>query len=276
MRRRLQEIPPSLVRVLDEDPALADGLRGDDLASAASEAVAICHALPRGTGPARFPGSSADMGLLILDGFLGRETSLSGRRALELLGPGDIVRPWDTSDDDDAPVATSTMWTVIQPARVAVLDDRFARAAGQWPALMTGLMSRAMQRSRWLTLHAAASAIPRLQDRLLLLLWLAADRWGRVTPKGVIVPITLTQSQLAAMAGARRPSVSTAMTALAARGLVTRERGGGWCLSPEVAEHVERLGTADEHVGAWERVASSVPGARIGALAPLFGLIGAF
>lgn len=235
-----------LVRVLEEDPDLADGIAQPERDRAIREAVAVCHTAPRGpVAPEdnKTEAAPGDLGVLLLGGFLGRVTELSGRRTLELLGPGDLGRPWDLAVDEDASVRAETSWTVIQPTRWVMLDTRFARVAGQWPELMSALMRRALERSRRQSLYAAAAAIPRLQDRLVVLLWLAADRWGRVTPDGVVVPIRMTQAQLAAMAGARRPSVSTAMTALGARGLVTRERTGGWRLAPAAAEHVAQIST---------------------------------
>jgi CRP-like cAMP-binding protein len=261
----------SLVRVLEEDPSLADGLDPAERAVAARDALAVCRAVPRGpfVPPAADTISAGDLGLLLLDGFVARETVVSGRRTLELTGPGDVGRPWDVSGDEGSAVRATTTWTVLQPSRLVLLDDRFARVAGRWPQLISTLLCRALQRSRWLTLCAAASAIPRLQDRLLVLLWLIADRWGRVTPRGIVVPLRLTQSQLAAMAGARRPSVSTAMTALAAKGLVVRERGGGLCLSPEAAAHLEQLTPGGE---AW-RTASSAATRLAPAVAPTLAVL---
>jgi CRP/FNR family cyclic AMP-dependent transcriptional regulator len=240
-----------LVRVLLEDPSLGDGLAPEELAAAQRDAVAVSRTLPRGT--LALPGAEGDFGLLLLEGFVGRETAMSGRRSLELIGPGDVGRPWDVDDDDGAPVRAVTTWTVLQPARVVLLDERFARVAGQWPSVMGTLLSRALHRSRWLSLVAAASAIPRLQDRLLVLLWVIAGRWGRVTPRGITVPVRLTQAQLAAVAGARRPSVSTAMTALAAKGLVTRDNGG-WCLSHAALAQLEEISSQGDE--AWRTAAA--------------------
>ncbi|HVW19335.1 MAG TPA: Crp/Fnr family transcriptional regulator, partial [Solirubrobacteraceae bacterium] len=232
-----------VVRVLEEDPELAEGIPAAERERAIHEAVAVCHESPRGPLDPYLPATDdpGDLGVLLLEGFAGRTVELSGRTTLELLGPGDVGRPWDVLREDDAAVHVETRWTAIQPVRWAVLDYGFARVAGQWPELMSALMARALERARRQTLCSAASVLPRLQDRLVVLLWLVADRWGRVTRDGVVVPIRMTQAQLAAMAGARRPSVSTAMTALAARGIVTRQRGGGWCLTPAAAEHVATL-----------------------------------
>jgi CRP/FNR family cyclic AMP-dependent transcriptional regulator len=236
-----------VIQVLDADPALGEGLTEEETTAALREAVAHEVTLARGAWlPSELMhGQPGDIGLLVLEGFVGRETRLLGRSTLELLGPGDLLRPWDRVGDDHGPLQVDVAWTALGPVRIALLDRRFGRIAGQWPAMVSDLLARAAGRAQWLSLSAAAVAIPRLQERLLVLLWLAADRWGRVTPTGVLVPIRLTQAQLAAMAGARRPSVSTALTALGARGLVVREpRGAGWRLAHEVGDEIQALASA--------------------------------
>ena len=57
-----------------------------------------------------------------------------------------------------------------------------------------------------------------IDRRLLVLFWEAANRWGRVTPDGVRVRLPLTHQTLGHLVGSRRPSVSVALGALAARG----------------------------------------------------------
>jgi DNA-binding IclR family transcriptional regulator len=66
--------------------------------------------------------------------------------------------------------------------------------------------------------------------RLLVILWYYADRWGRVTPEGVLLPLRMTHGLLARVVGARRPSVSTALGRLQERGLVERTDNGQWLL----------------------------------------------
>jgi CRP/FNR family cyclic AMP-dependent transcriptional regulator len=70
----------------------------------------------------------------------------------------------------------------------------------------------------------------RVEDRLVLTLWHLAERWGRVGPEGVIVPLPLSHQRLADLVGAHRPSVTTAMGALARSGVVSRRDDGVWVL----------------------------------------------
>src|SRR5919197_1066233 len=65
---------------------------------------------------------------------------------------------------------------------------------------------------------------------LLALMWCLAERWGRVVPGGVVVSLRLPHRTLAGMVGARRPSVTTALGQLMARGDIERRPDGGWLL----------------------------------------------
>ena len=42
----------------------------------------------------------------------------------------------------------TTGWRVLEPARVAVLDEAFAARLTRYPELIGGLVARALQRSR--------------------------------------------------------------------------------------------------------------------------------
>jgi CRP-like cAMP-binding protein len=78
----------------------------------------------------------------------------------------------------------------------------------------------------------AISHYPRLDERLLFLLWELADRYGTVRTDGIHVPIPMTHEVVSHLVGARRPSVSGALSRLAATGLLTRDEHG-WLLQGE-------------------------------------------
>jgi hypothetical protein len=54
---------------------------------------------------------ATDVGLLIVDGFLGRLVRIGPQECTELSGSGDIIRPWDVPDDL-ASVRSVASWTV--------------------------------------------------------------------------------------------------------------------------------------------------------------------
>jgi CRP/FNR family cyclic AMP-dependent transcriptional regulator len=71
-----------------------------------------------------------------------------------------------------------------------------------------------------------------LENRLLLLFWHAAERWGTRTDEGVEVPLDLTHEMIGLLVGARRPSVTAGLNALARDGRLIRA-DGTWKLRGE-------------------------------------------
>jgi CRP-like cAMP-binding protein len=70
----------------------------------------------------------------------------------------------------------------------------------------------------------------RVDVRLRMLFWHLASRFGRVRGDGVFVPLRLTHALLAELVAARRPTVTSALSALAKEGSV-RSLDDGWLLS---------------------------------------------
>ncbi len=233
-----------MVRLLEHSDELAAALGPEVTADARHEVVARVE--PLEAGPWAPPGADAAgewLGLYVLDGLLARDIELLDISCTELLGTGDLLRPWD-HDGRDAPVPTSVRWEVLQPARVAVLDRRFVAAGARWPELITALSSSALQRSRWLSIQLAVRCLSGVDVRLLVVLWHMADRWGRVRPEGVVLPVRLTHAQLGRLVAAQRASVTRALARLRERGLVERRDDGSWLLHaqaldmlPELAAH---------------------------------------
>ena len=142
-----------------------------------------------------------------------RTVRVSQLECSELLGPGDVIRPWD-GDDGVAALESGTSWRVVQDARVALLDDTFTRMACQWPAVLSELMERGLRRSRSLAVLLAISQARRADVRLMALFWHLADRWGRVTADGIVVELDLTHSLLSRLTCLRRPTVSVTLKRL--------------------------------------------------------------
>jgi CRP/FNR family transcriptional regulator, cyclic AMP receptor protein len=215
--------------LVEEDPDL---LRGFDAATAESiRRVAGVEVMQVDAGPwtrARKP-SRPIYGFFVLAGVLSRGVIIQGRRSAELLGPGDVLRP-AASDELDPSVPFDVSWEVLEPARIALLDREFATAIAPWPELTAAVMDRIMRRAHSLAFHLAVSHLKLVETRLLVILWYYADRWGRVTPGGVLLPLRMTHGLLARIVGARRPSVSTALGKLQERGLVERTDNSHWLL----------------------------------------------
>jgi hypothetical protein len=227
------------VRVFEAVPDLLDELAPAHARAAWHLGVADSEVLPG--GPWLPPGPDAlgpgALGLLVLDGVLMRNVALDGRQAPELVGAGDLLRPWQ-ADGVAGFVELDASWLIIERASIALLNGRFAERVCRVPGLCGALLARSLQRSRWLAFQAALSQIRRAEPRVLLLLWHLADRWGRVTPHGVHLPLPLTHALVARLVSMRRPTVSAAIAALARSGEVVRGADRTWLLTglpPDVA-----------------------------------------
>lgn len=154
---------------------------------------------------------------------------MDGRFGAELLGAGDLLRPWQGEEQSPPTIPLSTVWQVIEPVRMAVLDEQFARRIGRYPQLCGRLVGRALERSRNLTVNMAIVHHARVDVRLNMLFWYLAGRWGRVRSDCVILPLRLTHSVLADLTAARRPTVSSALAELIKSGLVQTSEDG-WLL----------------------------------------------
>lgn len=183
------------------------------------------------------------IGLLVLGGLLIRRVGVGSGFGAELLGQGDLLRPWQ-GEGAASSLARTTGWRVLEPARIAVLDKPAAIRFARYPELTGRLVARALDRARNLATTTAIVHHTRVEARLQMLFWHLAERWGRVRPDGVIVPLHLTHSMLADLVSARRPSVSTGLSELARRGLIRRD-GSDWLLSGEPPGELLQLQPVD-------------------------------
>lgn len=241
------------VGLLEEDPDLAGGLNGDELLLARQRAVAaVVEAEPPTWNPQPICERAEDgwLGLFVLDGLLLRRVRMAQRSACELLGPGDLLRPWDT-DGEYAPLPMSVDWIVLRRLRIAVLDTEFVVRIARWPSINSRIVSRVAQRARYLALTQAVTHLPRVHARLLILFWLLAERWGRVTKDGVYVSLPVTHEVLSMLVGAQRPTVTLSLQRLTRAGFLVRERSDRWLLTTRAIETLkapESLGVIEAGV----------------------------
>jgi CRP/FNR family transcriptional regulator, cyclic AMP receptor protein len=213
--------PVGLCRLLEEDDELANGVPEGARERATLEC--ICRAITVRPGswdgsPLREPGRG--IGLLVLDGLLIRRVGVDARFGAELLGEGDLLRPNRAQEGEAGSLPVASGWRVLVPTRMALLDEPFAARLGRYPQLIGVLVDRALRRSRDLSLNMAIIHQARVEIRLHMLLWHLAARWGRVGPEGIVLPLHLTHEVLADLVAARRPTVTSALSALSKRGMV--------------------------------------------------------
>jgi CRP/FNR family cyclic AMP-dependent transcriptional regulator len=234
--------PQRVAPLLDLDPDLGQFLDGPRLEDARRQLLVRVRRIA--TGPwntARLSVADAGhLGLLVLDGVLSREVLAADVISTELIGPGELLRPWQIAPDP-ALLRVSARWSVLADTRVAVLDRRLTSQLGTFPEIVSLLVERMTARTQRLAVTQAISQLNRVDQRLLTLFWHLAERWGRMTANGVAIPLTLSHRMLSQLVGARRPTVSTALGELARAGEVVRLDDGSWLLTGDpVGEPAEK------------------------------------
>jgi hypothetical protein len=229
------------VSILEEDDSLAEAVPAEELAAARRHLQAPRVMLEPGfyAPEELFPGERL-LGLLIVEGLLIREVLVADRRCGELVGRGSLLRPWDHFGAH-TPMPFDVRWRVLAPTRMAVLSHDVTDAAARWPAVMEMLLERSISRAQTLAFTVAIHCLHHVELRVVVLLWHLADRFGRVTPDGVLIPLPLTHRDLATLVGAQRPSVSTALSELARRGTVVRRSDRAWLLCGEPPQELRDL-----------------------------------
>jgi hypothetical protein len=217
------------VRLIDADPDLFEGLNGGTPRSVEELTVSVVR-MPAGPWRVEHDPSDERLGLLVLDGLLARSVEVAGQRRAELVGPGDVIRPWDPGDEAITGLRADVAWRVLEPARFGELDTRFARAAGRAPEVLSELLLRTIRRSQRMALQLAIGDLRRVDERLLALFAHLGDRWGRVTPDGIHVPLRLTHELIGQLIGAQRPTVTTALGDLRRDGRLVKRSDRTWLL----------------------------------------------
>jgi CRP/FNR family transcriptional regulator, cyclic AMP receptor protein len=217
------------VHVLHEDPELAGALPHRELRQLTEALLAPVISIR--DSPWQPPEYDPDRiyGLLMLDGLLGRRVTLGAAAMIELLGHGDILRPWQ--EPPYAPIPARVDWLVLSPARLAVLDEPVTALIGRRPELTVTFAARLASRCHAATYLAAIGHIGRVEDRLLAILWHLAGNWGRVTPQGVRIPFRLTHEVLGELVGAKRPSVTIGLSTLRRQGDIAQTEDGRYVVT---------------------------------------------
>ena len=177
-------------------------------------------------------------GLLVLDGLVAVNTNVGDRAACELIGGGDLLQHFEPRTDEL--VAQTETCHALIPTTFAMLDGVFASRVGSFPQVGMALLRRAARRASEAEALRAIASHPRLEVRLVLLLWHLASRWGRVVPDGIRLTLPLTHRLLGQLVSAERPSVSHALHRLSQTGLVVGT-AGDLLLSGSLESHFDAL-----------------------------------
>lgn len=224
--------PTGRVALLRLDPGLRAAVPDNELTVAERFLTVPYRALEPGTWSVPTIAVHAEpFAALLVEGLVTHETTIAGRRTADLLGPGDVFHPWRAFD---AAIPGTSRWASSTTALVAVLDARFIAAARRWPRLYLVIHDRMADQLDRGTARAAIMGLPRVEQRVLGLLWQLAERWGKVHPEGVVVDLGLTHELIGQLVGAQRPTVSLAIRVLADEELLRRTPEGAWLLDHDI------------------------------------------
>jgi len=224
------------VALFAEDPDLGSGIGADERPHVERLLVVPGLTVPEGPLDLTAMAQEPQLGFLVLDGFITVNVLLSDRVASHLAGPGDVLHGMDRAA---AVLPANVSYAVSESARLAMLGRRFIAALRRWPELLVALHDRLRAQEQRQAVHAAIGKLRRIEERVLAILWHLGERWGRVTPDGVVVPLALTHEAIGRLAGAERPTVSLALNALAEMDAVVRRDDGAFVLRPDSWRHLE-------------------------------------
>ena len=238
-----------LCQVLAEDRDLAEALPPSCRAEAIKTCVAPSLIVPAGHWTGLHGDLAPDgIGLLALRGLLIRRVSVEGGSGAEVLGQGDVLRPWQGEVSESSLPCTSG-WRVLEQTRFAVLDRAATARLARYPALTGRLVAKTLERSRNLAIAMAIARQRRIEVRLHMLFWHLADRWGRVAARGVILPLRITRFMLGDLVSAHPASVSTGLSVLSKQG-VLHHSGGEWLLCGDPPWELLQFHSTREATGA--------------------------
>ncbi|MGZ4298776.1 MAG: hypothetical protein ACXVE4_15130, partial [Solirubrobacteraceae bacterium] len=151
--------------VLREDPELAEAIEPSRRSQAIEALVAREVKVPSGVWTGRAIPIDDGIGVLVLEGVMLHRVGIDGRFGAELVGEGDVLRAVQ-QDFGDAMLPLTVEWLILEPSRVAVLDERFVRQLARFPQVAGRLFGRSVLRSRQLAVNMAIVHQARVDVRL--------------------------------------------------------------------------------------------------------------
>jgi CRP/FNR family transcriptional regulator, cyclic AMP receptor protein len=226
------DIAASRTRLLEVDPDLGRFLSREELSEARRVAVPLLTLGTETDALDELLREHRAFAALLLDGMVLEQVQIGDQVGMRLLGPGEIV---SLTDGTSSMLVGEASVRAIPRTSLALLGHEFLLAARRWPGLIPGLNLRSAEQAERLATHLVICQLPRVDQRLLALMWLLAESWGRVTPTGTNLPLKLTHDALGALIGARRPTVTLALRDLCERGAIVRQ-DQGWLLLERAPE----------------------------------------
>lgn len=214
------------IPILDPRLELDRHLREEERAEMGNVSLPVLTLAPGEVDLSMLLARHSAFGAAVLEGIVMNSQRIGEHTGVQLMGPGDllVVRSdlwpgWLSEVDIRAP----------EPLRLALFGNDLLMAAYRWPRMVQGLYARLGDQLQRLTAQLVICQLPRVDERVLAMMWLLAESWGQVTSGGVRLPLALTHETLGALIGARRPTVTLALRKLSRQGSLLHQ-DTGWLL----------------------------------------------
>jgi CRP-like cAMP-binding protein len=163
----------------------------------------------------------------VLDGIVVYAVTIGDQSGIQLLGPGDLLLL--RSDDVPPPWLDNCAYRAVAPTRLALLGNEFLWVSRRAPEVVRALHESIGDQMQRLSGQLVICQLPRVEQRILAMMWLLAQSWGQVTAGGIRLPLALTHETIGALVGARRPTVTLALRKLTEEGSIIHQ-DSGWLL----------------------------------------------
>jgi CRP-like cAMP-binding protein len=229
--------PADRVPLLHARPELTGYLTSEELAEAGRVSLPVVTADSRRLELYALMEEHHAFGGGLLEGVVMNSLRVGEQTGIQLLGPGDLLLP---AGDLFPSWARGLDSRTAGSVRLALFGNEFLAAILRWPRIVQCLYAGIGEQLQRLTAQLVICQLPRVDERVLSMLWLLSESWGQVTLSGVRLPLALTHETLGGLVGARRPTVTLALRKLVQDGAIVHQ-DTGWLL-------LERLATPEE----WE------------------------
>ncbi len=217
------------VSLLDARLELTQHLTDDERRELAGVSLPVITADPGPLELTTLLASHDAFGATVLEGIVMNTLLVGEQTGIQLLGPGDLLGPGSQLWPEW--LAAVELRTTT-PVRLGLFGNELLAAAYRWPRIVQGLYMCIADQFQRLTAQLVICQLPRIEDRLLAMLWLLSESWGHVTGGGVRLPLVLTHETLGALVGARRPTVTLALRKLTEEGAIVHQDSGWLLLKP--------------------------------------------
>ena len=164
-------------------------------------------AVDKGGDVARLLEERSVFGAIGLEALLVPALQIGAVSTLRLIGPASVVPP--SHAERPTPFTGARLLAPVA-TRLVLLGAELLVGARRWPSPASSLHGRMLEDPEALVWQLAICQLPRVEDRVMAVMRLLPEAWGRVTPAGIRLPLSLPTRCLGGLVGARRPTVTLA------------------------------------------------------------------